>query len=225
MVNNESSYQIQAYTHVRSQIITLEYKPGDFITDSQVAGELDISRTPVREAFQRLANEGLLINVPRKGWQIYSLSLADIEEIFDIKMVVEGLIARRAAACTDEHLMQELQTAVVRMNDAAEISDSDAWLNADVALHEVLFEMAQNGRAQRIILNLNDQWHRVRVGFVAMQGRIHLSTQEHKELVESILAGNGEQAEQQMRTHLNNVRTEVVRLLSVMVLPFTNNGV
>lgn len=115
--------------------------------------------------------------------------------------------------------------AVSDMQRAAETGDSDGWLQADFRLHEILFEMAGNNRSKRIIANLNDQWHRVRVGFVAMQGRIHPSTEEHIEFVESVLAGDGELAEQQMRTHLNNVRKEVTRLLEVMVLPFSQSGV
>jgi DNA-binding GntR family transcriptional regulator len=85
--------------------------------------------------------------------------------------------------------------------------------------------MAGNERARRIITNLNDQWHRVRIGFVALQGRTRHSADEHRLFVESILAGDGEQAEQRMRTHLNQVRDELVHLLVTVVLPFVEEGI
>jgi DNA-binding GntR family transcriptional regulator len=85
--------------------------------------------------------------------------------------------------------------------------------------------MVNNDRAYRIVTNLNDQWHRVRIGFVAMQGRMTRSTDEHKGIVDAILAGDGEVAEQRMRHHLNAVREELVRLLVNLVLPFVENGV
>ena len=79
------TFQHQAYEYVKEQIINLRYKPSQVITDTLVAQELNISRTPVREAFYRLENEGLLINEARRGWRVYSLSIDDIHELFDIK--------------------------------------------------------------------------------------------------------------------------------------------
>ncbi len=225
MTASGGTYQQQAYDYVKTQIINLGYKPGQVITDTQVANELDISRTPVREAFYRLENEGLLINEARRGWRVYTLSLSDIHEVFDIKVVVEGMVARQAAACQDSSLRERLAGALAAMRRAADSDDADAWLNADFKLHDVIFEMADNTRAQRIIANLNDQWHRVRIGFVAMQLRIQESTREHEVIVGHILAGEGLAAEREMQEHLAKVGHELERLLVNMVLPFVENGV
>jgi DNA-binding GntR family transcriptional regulator len=225
MAEVSATYQQQAYDFIKSQIMTLKYKPNQYVTDTQVAQELGISRTPVREAFHRLENEGLLFNEARRGWRVYSLSLEDIHEIFDIKEVVEGMIARKASMCEDEVLRDSLRDALSRMVEAGAADDSDAWLAADFDLHDVLFDMAGNDRAHRIVDNLNDQWHRVRIGFVAMQARMPDSTTEHQEFVESILSGSSAHAEQQMRDHLNGVRHELERLLVNIVLPFVENGI
>jgi DNA-binding GntR family transcriptional regulator len=225
MAGANTTYQQQAYAYVKKQITNLGLKPGEYITDSQIAGTLKISRTPVREAFHRLENEGLLNYEARRGWKVYALSLHDINEIFDIKIAVEGLVARKAAECDDEALRAKLRTAVQQMRESAEGGDIEAWLQADVQLHEIIFAMADNDRAERIIQNLNDQWHRVRVGFVAMQSRLKRSIGEHEAIAESILARQGEEAQRQMETHLDQVREELVRLLVNMVLPFVENGV
>ncbi len=226
MADSTITFQQQAYDFVKTQIMTLRYKPGQVLTDSRVAQDLNISRTPVREAFHRLENEGLLINEsPRRGWRVYTLSLEDVHEIFDIKEVVEGLIARQAARCDDAARRDALRDAMKRMRVACETEDLNEWLAADIALHNAIFSMVNNERAQRIVANLNDQWHRVRIGFVAMQGRMVRSTDEHEGIVDAILAGDGDAAEQRMRRHLNAVREELVRLLVNLVLPFVEGGV
>ena len=225
MSDMTATFPQHAYEYVKDRIVNLRYRPGEYITDTQIAQELNISRTPVREAFSRLQNEGLLINEARHGWKVYSLTLEDIHELFDLKEVIEGMIARKAAACWDETLREALRNALQHMNVASDANDAHAWLKADIELHNVLFEMAGNDRARRLVLNLNDQWHRVRIGFVAMEGRTRRSVGEHARFVEAVLNGDGEEAERRMRAHLNNVREELVRLLETMVIPFAQDGI
>ena len=111
------------------------------------------------------------------------------------------------------------------MKMAAQASDHEAWRRSDLDLHNTLFEMAGNPRASRIINDLNDQWYRVRIGLVAMQGRVQRSNVEHAIIVEKIIAGDGEGAAFHMRQHLHNLREELERVLVNMVLPFTDNGI
>ena len=220
-----TTYQQQAYDYVKSQIMNLDLKPGQYVTDSRVASELNISRTPVREALRRLEQEGLLINQARRGWKVYALSLKDIHEIFDIKEALEAVIMRRAAVCQDEGLRSALRDALECMRRATEANDPLAWREADVQLHEAIFAMGDNERASNVIRSINDQWYRVRVGFLALQGRMQRSTPEHERIVASILAGNGEEAERLNRGHVNQVREELVRVLTNLVLPFAEGGV
>lgn len=225
MAQTQITYQQQAYDFVKKNIFELRYKPGEFVIDSQIAEELGISRTPVREALYKLESEGLLVGVARRGWRVYSLSLSDIHAIFDIKVAIEGMTAAKAALCPDHALREQLQAAVEHMKMAVDADDPKAWLEADFALHKVLFQMANNERATRIVANLNDQWHRLRIGFAAMEGRIQRSTLEHELFVQAIIDGDSGRAEQAMRDHLNQVRAELVRLLVNMVLPFVDEGV
>jgi len=225
MAHTQVTYQQQAYDYIKRNIIELKFKPGEFVADTQIAEELGVSRTPVREALYKLENEGLLVGVARRGWRVYSLSLEDIQDIFDIKVSIEGMIAAKAAACADETLRQQLRDAVQQMKTAVAADDPKAWLEADFALHDVLYQMAGNERAQRIVANLNDQWHRLRIGFSAMEGRIQRSAEEHETFVQAILDMDAERAEREMRDHLNQVRAELVRLLVNLVLPYVEDGV
>ncbi len=217
--------QDQVYDFVKQNIMNLHFKPGQQISDTQLATELNISRTPIRAALRRLEQEGLLVSQARKGWKVYTLSLKDINDIFDLKEVIDAMVSRRAAECQDEGLRGALREALEDMQRAGEAHDPDAWQEADFRLHRTIFEMADNERASAIRRNLDEQWHRLRVGFIAMHGRIERANPEHAAFVERILAGDGENAERLTRIHLRNVREELVRLLVKLVLPFVEEGV
>jgi DNA-binding GntR family transcriptional regulator len=225
MPKTNLTYQQQAYDYVKRQILEVGVKPGAYITDTAIANELDISRTPVREAFRRLEREGFLDYEARRGWRVYALSMKDINEIFDIKVEVEGMMARKAAVCQDEKLRSELKATIQRMRQAADGKDIPAWLENDPILHRLIFSMAGNQRASALIENLNDQYHRVRIGFVARTERIQRSIGEHEAFVGAILEGDGDAAERLMREHQNRLRHELVQLLETMVMPFVKEGV
>lgn len=225
MANKNLTYQQKAYEYVKDQILRIGFKPGEYITDSSVAAELDISRTPVREAFRRLEREGLLVYEAHRGWKVYALSLKDINEIFDLKVAIEGMVARRAAHCTDKTLRDNLSATIQKMRLAADAHDVKAWMDIDPILHGIIFNMAGNQRAERIIENLNDQYHRVRIGFVARTERMQRSIKEHEVVVEAILSNDPEEAEASMKMHQNLLRDELVGLLESLVLPFVTEGV
>ncbi len=219
------TYQEQAYRYVKSQILSCTFTPGQVITDAQIAENLNISRTPVRESFHRLANEGLLIREARRGWRVYSLSLEDVREIFDMKAALEGMLASKAASNPDKTLRQDLQAAISEMAIATKNKDTEAWFAADEKLHNTIFALANNKRAERTIHNLNDQWHRLRIGFAALQSRMDHSITEHQKIVDCILNNDENGAEKAIQEHLGRVRDDLLRLLENIILPFVKNGV
>ena len=218
------TYRQQVYDYVLRKILSMEYHPGDFITDSQVANELNISRTPTREAFQRLENEGFLIAEARRGWRIYSLTIKDIEDIFDLKCEIEGLVARKAALKQIEEYHQDLRNYLNRMREASINDDVTNWMEMDAAIHHILYLMAQNERAENIIKRLNDQWHRLRKGFINLTGRLDIATDEHEKIIVAVINGDAEGAELAMQYHLNSVRQGLMKVLVTMILPYARDG-
>jgi DNA-binding GntR family transcriptional regulator len=224
-MESKNTLQEQAYQFIKTKIVNLGFKPGEFITDIQIAESLDVSRTPVREAFRMLEREGLLVYEPKHGWKVYSLTLKDIHEIFEIKINLEAFLARKAAKCTDDILRKKLEHTLNEMRKAADAEDVDAWVVLDQDLHKLIFIMADNQRALNYIENLNDQWNRLRVGFSARTGRITRSIIEHEKIVNAILAGDADEAEKETKDHLVLVRDELTSLLINMVLPYAKDGV
>lgn len=222
---NSSTLQEQAYKYVKSKITSFKFKPGEYITDIKIANYLNSSRTPVREAFRKLEREGLLIYKPRHGWKIYILSLKDINEIFEIKITLEGLLSRKAAKCKNKILRRKLKESLQRMQEASVNNLIGTWVKIDVDLHNNIFKMAGNQRATNFIENINDQWNRLRIGFSTRIQRTEQSISEHKNIVEAILSNDADKAEQETKEHLRHVCNELVSLLKKMVLPYAKDGV
>lgn len=224
--DRSSTLQQKAYHFVKEKIMNRHLKPGSFLTDGQLALELGMSRTPVREAFRLLEYEGFLSSRARRGWEVNSLSLKDIQEIFDVKETLESMLARKAAECENEPKRKQLKRLMEQMKKSASSKekDYDAWREADIELHRVLLAMSGNVRASRIIRDLNDQWYRIRLSLMAMQGRLERSNTEHEAVVEAVLAGDGSGAERHMRNHLHNLREELERLLLHVILPYVETG-
>lgn len=224
MTNIGTTYQQQAYEYVRDKILSMDYKPGDKITDSSIASELNISRTPVREALQRLELEGLINSEVRRGWRVTSLTIKDIEDIFDLKCEIEGLIARKAASYDEDDYRKELKNLLNAMKEASSNDDVESWKEIDSSIHHLFYVMAKNDRAESIINNLNDQWHRLRTGFIKLQGRLDRATDQHEKVILAIIDGDPDGADEAMHEHLNDVRNGLLQVLITMILPYARNG-
>lgn len=225
--NTPSSAEQYAYDIIKTRILNMDYPPGEFISDSEVAAELELSRTPVLYALRYLEYEGLVTRQPRRGWQICGLSLDDIHDIFNIKEALGVMIVCQAAQCTNAGLRQALQDACHSMIVANEANDLESWETAHREWHMALNAMTHypDSRTFRILDMVNDQWRRVRNGLLAIEGRMDRETLEHCTIAESVLAGDQAQSEAKMRSHLQSVRSDIVNLLTSMVLPFAPHGV
>ncbi len=185
------------YLKLKQAILDNRYPPGAQILESQIATEFEASRTPVREAFVRLQQEGLLEIVPRHGVRISALSPSDMREIYEILMsleptAVELLVARKP----DRSELSGLVTACDDMEKALEGSQPDlvAWAMADERFHMSLAKLCGNRRLAAMILTVWDQAHRARMFTLSLRPLPLQSTAEHRAVVDAILAGDGERA-------------------------------
>ena len=211
--------QEKAHSELRNAILTLEVRPGESLSEKEWADRLGMSRTPVRDALRQLEYEGLVVIENQRGWSALSLSLDDIRHIFDIKISLESMIARRAAERISDDQSVQLKQVLEGMVCATEAHDIDAWDVADQSFHRLIYEASGNKRVQQIINGLNDQFHRVRAGHLALQGRMDISLTEHTIIAEAIFAGDGETAEKIVRAHLQNLLRSILNVLESMVLP------
>jgi len=220
----ESVYDI-AYEYIKERILNMTFKPGQMLSEAEICKKLGVSRTPVREALRRLTAEGFISWIPGQGRVVYTLSLHDIEEIFMIKEALEGMISREAARRRGPEDIAHMESALDEMDKAADCNDTEGWFTADRVFHQTMFDVVGNERVQQICDNLNDQWHRVRVGFVMLEGRMKQSIDEHRQIALAIKAADPDAAEAATKEHLTNIRTTLVNLIRNFVVPYVGENI
>jgi len=220
----EQSLVDKAYEYVKTQILTLSYRPGQALSEAKIAEEMGISRTPVREAIRRLMAEGLVTWIPGQGKLVYILSLRDLEEIFEIKLSLESMVAASAAANRTEAEARELERIMADMEAAEASGDVDGWMEADMQYHELLYRLANKPRVRQIITNLNEQWHRLRLGLVALEMRMAVSVREHRRVTDAIVAGEPDGAATAMADHLKSLRNNLMQLAKNVLIPYVGEN-
>jgi DNA-binding GntR family transcriptional regulator len=204
------------YAQLKQRILDNRYPPGAQILEGEIAAEFGASRTPVREAFVRLEQDGLLEIVPRHGVRISALSPDDMREIYEILMsleptAVELLVARRP----DRGELAVLTEACDAMERAltGPTPDLDAWAAADEQFHMGLARLCGNRRLAAMIMTVWDQAHRARMFTLSLRPLPLRSTAEHREVVEAILAGDGERARDLYAAHRRRGGQELTAII------------
>lgn len=215
------------YNSILDLILGMKIKPGEAITEMSLSKELKLGRTPVREALKKIEHEGLIV-IKNQRKYVYVLTLKELEEIFDIKICLESFVAECAALNQNPKYSAELRKILSAMAAAASypVNNEDdekkrlnEWLTADRNLHHQLFKMADKPKIEPIILNLDLQWQRLRLGIYTLEGRIIRSYVEHEKFVQAIFDMKPTEAAKLMREHLTTVSSELIKLFKMFNYP------
>lgn len=192
----------KAYRELKKRILENRLSVGHQYMEQEVAELLKMSRTPIREALIRLANEGLVEIRPRHGMRIKPVSLRDMREIYEILTSLESCAAELAARRgLKERELERLQTTVAEMEHALEIDDLDGWVEADEKFHRLLVEFSDNERLISLVGTFRDQSHRVRMMTLRLRPKPTASNEDHRAVVEAIAEGSPDKARQIHRVH------------------------
>lgn len=204
---NKLSLSDIAYSKLKDMILNLEFQPGDPITEFQVLASLGMSRTPIRQALHRLDQEGFVNLIPRKGWFVVGISLADIQEVFVIREALEGIAARQAAEIISDDTLQSLNNY---MQEAGENTGSDMeHFEPGDKIHNVIFDIVKNQRMNRVISLYKDHLQRLHNLAIRIPGRAQQSYQEHLAILEALNLHDGDLAERRMREHIQSSKKSV----------------
>lgn len=209
-----------AYQTMRGRILDNQWAPGFRALEQELALTLGMSRTPVREALIRLANEGLVEVVPRHGMRVLPMSAADMDEIYQVLGSLEAtaaeLVAARKPAAKEIAPLQEASRA---MDEALKRDDLDAWAQADERFHRFLVELCGNRLLAATVQNFWDRAHRARMFTLRLRPKPVNSTREHTELVRAIRKGDVAAARELHRAHRERGRRELTAILARYRLP------
>ncbi len=204
----------RAYREIRRRILDNEYPSAHQVLEHELAAELGMSRTPVREALIRLENENLVQIIPRHGMRVVPLSLKDLREVYEVLTALElAAIERLVRMCPSEEQTSTLAEALADMDLAVEEDDADAWVRADERFHRRLIELAGNSRLAAMAFGLWDQGHRARTTTVRLRSSLEISNREHAALAEAIQKGDLEGAKACHTAHRARTSNEILTLL------------
>lgn len=209
-----------AYARLRAEIRNSQMPPGHVATEPELALRLGMSRTPVREALLRLEAEGLVELVPRRGFRVLPLRAEDMREIYGILTSLEPDAAAAVATGnpTDKQLAP-LEQSTSEMEAALGDGDLDRWAAADDHFHQTLLELHGNKRLTAFVTALYDQAHRARLITLRLRELPVKSTQEHREILEYLRAGDAEATRATFRRHRERSASELLRILQEYRLP------
>lgn len=198
-----------AYEEVKRRIITLVYPPGSYINEAQLCSDLDIGRTPVHQAVNRLALEGMINIIPRKGMIVRPISLEDALAVFEVRLLLEPACVRLAAklASSDElNAMTKLLEPTAHLVAARDI---EGLMNIDKDFHILLARSARNKVLEQMLMRLHER--SLRFWFISLSDRDHVTNviDDHQEIVEMLRRRDGESAENLMRRHIEAARDRI----------------
>jgi len=199
------------YEYLRTAIINGLIEPGERLVEKEYAEKFNISRTPVREALRKLEIEGLVENIPRKGDIVKGIDLKDMLEIFAIRQSLEPLIVKTAMENMNQEDIAQLQEVVGKMASSAHNDDITALLGAFQAFHDILINASNMPRLSAIISQLKDYLSCFRTMSLADHTRRTLAINEHKEILQAIIASDTEKAEHLVATHLASARQSLLQ--------------
>lgn len=187
---------------LREAIRTGVLKPGERLMEIQLAEELGVSRTPVREAIRKLELEGYVIMMPRRGTYVANLSIRDVNEVFEIRTSLDSLASGLAAERITDEELERLERLLVLIGEYIEENDMDKIVETDMEFHDLLYQASRNTRLVGIIFNLREQLTRFRATSMAYPGRLKETLEEHTRIVEAIAQGNVELAQKAAEEHM-----------------------
>ncbi|CAN7385577.1 GntR family transcriptional regulator [Rhizobium sp. LjRoot254] len=191
----------EAYRHIQRALRVGRYKPGERLIPEDIAAEIGMSRMPVREAFRRLASDGLVILRPNRGCIVAGLTLDELYEIFEMRSVLEGLAVRLAIPRIGEDEIDELERLLVRMERAGQSGSSD-WVVRHQEFHRFICELSQRPKLIHQISALHVVIEPyMRIWFDDVDKPLS-AREEHEAVIAALRSGDARHAEQTMQDHI-----------------------
>ncbi len=189
--------------HIRSRIRNGVLAPGQRLIEADITAELEVSRGPVREAFRRLAAEGLLVEERHRGTRVRQVTLDELKAIYRVREMLEGLAARMAAERVAAGAStRTLERIAAQLDRALGRGDMPAYFELNSAFHHEVVELGRMPLLATLLEQLNIHVFRLQFWHLLQVRHAKHSNREHREIAQAIVDGDGERAERLMRTHV-----------------------
>lgn len=190
------------YYELKQKIIDSELKPNQAVNEENLAALLGVSRTPLREAIQRLENEDFLVRQPNGRLKVASITVKEVEEVFLVRSMLEGYIAKNAAKNATDKDIQKLTVILENIKQSFQLGDNQNFVSYGFEFHDYLSEMSELTVFEKVLNQLRD--HALRYcRFVSLHGDwTRQADEEHGLILQMIADRNEDGAEKAMRDHI-----------------------
>lgn len=204
MSEKKDSLKEKAYRIIKNKIIRCQYLPGDFLNEKALIEEIGASRTPIREALNKIEQENLVKIIPKRGVVVSEITMKDISQIFQVRECIEPYVVRNSVHFYEEEVLRDFKKKFERLDTSGGYESLVSFYDVDNDFHTYLVSMAHNKFFSQVMESVYVQNQRVRL----IMGRIGYSTDtiktEHMALIDALLSHDGEKASRIVAKHIEN---------------------
>lgn len=200
----------RAYDRIKNDIISCVIAPGTEVSEAQLCAQYKLGKAPVRMALSRLAHDGLMRAIPRRGYRVTPVTIKDIQDVFELRLMLEPAAARMAAGRVDAQRLRALDEACRVGYQSRDPKSISRFLEANKAFHVAIAQATGNSRLAGAIEQLLDEMTRLLHLGLGLRNRSQEMQLEHRALVKSLMRGDGSTAERICREQIESSRNMVL---------------
>ncbi len=210
-VTDKFSLRGRVFHKLRDDILSGKYEEHEELKEVAIGEELGVSRTPVREAFRQLELEGLIQIIPNKGAYVTGITEKDVQDIYMIRSLLEGLCARWATEHITKEQMEEMEENIYLAKFHAQKGHLDQLAELDNRFHDIMYEACNSKMLEHQLKDFHQYVLRVRKKTLNNANRGPKSNEEHEQIMEAIKAGDADLAEKLANQHMINAYENMVQ--------------
>jgi len=210
VITDSTTIRKKAHAYLREQILSGEIGPQERLIEAKIAKDIGTSRTPVREALHTLEMEGLLESIPRVGYKVNTVSDQEVEEICEIRTVIETLAVRWAMEKAHARLVKELKKNIATAEQRVMQGEVKAYVDLDAQFHEIIAGLSGSRRLLELAQTLRRHMVRYRIQSIYAPDNVIRGINGHKEILAAIVTGDVETAAKAIRNHLEQSKKDIL---------------
>lgn len=204
IINEYMPLRELVFTTLRQAILKGEIQPGERLMEIQLAEKMGVSRTPIREAIRKLANEGLVTMIPRKGAVVAGISEKMLMDVLQVRMTLEKMAYECAFKCINDEQIEQLKEAEKEFEEAIKSNDLVKITEVDEKFHFIIYNAAQNDKLKEILTNLRENMYRYRMEYAKNRESREQLIKEHNEMIETLIKRDSVEGLKIVEEHIRN---------------------
>jgi len=211
--DDSASVTHRIYEKIRMAILKGEIPAGERLVELDLAAKMNSSRTPVREALQKIASEGLIYSIPRAGYIVGEISETDLEEIFEARTAIEQAAAKQALKYITPEELERIEENIRRSEESIRGGQKDQMIDFDTEFHDILCGAGRNKRLIQFSQTLRDHLLKYRMIALRIPRMARGATAEHKQIFKALKSKDSKKLEETIHYHLERSKEHILTRL------------